>query len=106
MELETLELRRLKCDLILYYKILNGISPLSRDHYFDYVNHGRSTRLQDKCVLQKPMCRNKVFENDFFIRRIDCWNSLPANVKQCDSMYKFKRTLSMVDLSLYLTVKL
>ena len=106
IELETLELRRLKCDLILYYKILTGISPLSCEHYFNYVNHGRSTRLQDKYVLQKPFCRNKLIENDFFVRRIDCWNSLPDNVKHCDSLYKFKRFLSTVDLSSFLVVKL
>ena len=31
INLETLELRRLKCDLTMYYKILNSLTPLPMD---------------------------------------------------------------------------
>ena len=66
LELDTLELRRAKSDLVLYYKIFNGLSPLSRDHYFKSISHGRPTRSQEKYLIEKPLCKSKVLENDFF----------------------------------------
>ena len=65
LRLETLELRHAKSDLVLYYKILNGLSPLPRDHYFKSISHGRPTRSQEKYITEKPLCKSKVLENDF-----------------------------------------
>ena len=53
INLETLELRRLKADLTMYYKILHGLTPMSVDDYFVITSHTRSTRASDKFLLSK-----------------------------------------------------
>ncbi len=104
--LETLELRRLKCDLILYYKILNGLSSLATDTYFQFVDHLRFTRSLDKLQLSKPLSKSKCMDNDFFVRKIDAWNCLPIEVKRLNSIAAFKRALSSLDFTSWLVVKL
>jgi len=38
----------------------------------------------------------------FFYRYLDCWNALPANVKQSSSLTSFKRKIKLIDFSKYL----
>ena len=45
--LDTLECRRLKADLTLYYKIMHNFTPWSIDRYFKTAVHSRHTRLTD-----------------------------------------------------------
>ena len=106
INLETLELRRLKADLTMYYKILHGLTPMSVDEYFVITSHTRSTRASDKFLLSKSDFCSKALENDFFDRNITCWNDLPECVKCALSVKSFKTLLSKTDLSNYLSVKL
>ena len=77
IDLDTLELRRLRADLLMYYKILNGLSPLTANEYFTVTVNDRVTRSSDKLLLSKPSISTNVLENDFFVLRINCWNELP-----------------------------
>ena len=104
--LESLELRRLKADVSMYYKILHGLTPLVPDEYFTVTIHNRTTRSSDKLLLSKSNFCNKTLENDFFERHIDCWNALPEIVKNASSLKLFQSLLSKTDLSKYLTVAL
>ncbi len=106
INLETLELRRLKCDLTMYYKILHSHTPLPVEEYFCITNHNRPTRSLDKFLLDRPDFSSNVLDNDFFVRHITCWNELPESVKNSSSVGSFKTNLSKTDLSKYLTVKL
>ena len=47
LDVDTLECRRLKADLILYYKIMHNLTPWSIDRYFNTTVHSRHTRLTD-----------------------------------------------------------
>ena len=47
LDLDTLECRRLKADLTLYYKIMHNLTPCSIDRYFKTAVHSRHTRLTD-----------------------------------------------------------
>lgn len=100
--LEPLELRRLRYDLVQYYKILNNLTPLNPADYFNL--HYPITSVRDPSpIIVKPIrFSNKVLSDCFFYRHIDCWNSLPSVVRNIKSLPVFKSALCNIDLSDFL----
>jgi len=98
LELEPLELRRLKSDLVLYYKCLHDLVALPGSEYFTVSNFTSRTRTGGNRLLL-PLCSTKLYENDFYNRCVSCWNFLPYTVVNASSISCFKRFLSNVDLS-------
>ena len=105
-QLETLQLRRLKTDLLLSFKVISHLSYLSPGIYFPpspYWYAGtRSSTLSSHTQLYKPISKTAVHANNVFLRWISCWNSLPKHVTVAPSTGTFKKMLSHVDLSTYL----
>ena len=101
IDLEPLELRRLKADLVLYYKCVNDLVALPRNDYFQLSQYTSQTRTGGNRLI-RPFCSTNRFENDFFNRCLSCWNSLPHDVINASSIKCFKRLLSNVDLSSFI----
>jgi hypothetical protein len=101
IDLEPLELRRLKADLTLYYKCLHNLIALPPDVYFAESEQTSFTRSGGSRLL-RPQCNTNWFDNDFFNRCLNCWNALPADVVNADTVIRFKQLLSKVDLLQYL----
>ena len=99
--LEPLELRRLRCDLIQYYKIFNNLTPLSPSDYFTVHQPSLSSRASSSLLI-KPFKRPNYVLSSFFYRSIDCWNSLSLTVKQSKSLRVFKSDLPSIDLTKFL----
>lgn len=97
--LETLELRRLRFDLVMVFKILNKICDLDANDFFHLAN--RRSR-GHSCKLELPRCRLELVRNTFKYRVIHPWNSLPENVVTSSNVYIFKNRLKNVDLSAFL----
>ena len=91
---ESLELRRLKLDLIMMYKILHGLVAV--DTLFN-VRLDDTTRADFKVF--KPHCNVNSRAHSFACRRLNCWNSLPNDVRNASSVFVFKRLLSKCDFS-------
>ncbi len=90
--LESLRLRRLKTDLIYYYKILNGHIPLDPNLFFTQRTASR-TRGHPKKLLVPDM-RVDVRKFSFACRSIDRWNSLPNDVILAPSLPVFSKRLN------------
>ena len=73
LDLEPLELRRLKSDLVLYYKCLHDLVALLSSEYFTIFNCTSQTRTGDDRLL-RPLYSTELYENDFFNRCVSCWN--------------------------------
>jgi hypothetical protein len=101
LNMQPLELRRLHLDLINYYKILNGLSPLNATEYFLIYSPITSTRSNIPSLL-KPLHSSRKLSASFFYRSVDAWNHLPSNIKLLTSLYSFKLALKLVDLSGFL----
>jgi hypothetical protein len=101
LELESLELRRLRFDLIQYYKILNNLTPLNHAKYFTYHQPSSFSRKPSPFLI-KPINSPNYLLTSFFNRSVDCWNSLPQTLKETNSLVTFRKNLSMIDLSSFL----
>ena len=101
IDLEPLELRRLKADLVLYYKCLNNLVALPSHNYFTLSQHFSQTRTGGNRLIV-PLCHTNCYQNDFFNRRLACWNALPTRVINATSINTFKNLLCTVDLRSFL----
>jgi len=90
LRLDTLEMRRVRNDLQMYYKIIHCESVIDRNMF---VMCNSRTRGHSK-KLTKPFCRSDYLENSFGVRRIKLWNSLPEYVVSSPSVSVFLSRLS------------
>ena len=98
--LESLELRRLKFDLVLCYKIVHNLVIIKWDNifYFETVNRTRGHNL--KLYTSKPRLDTRL--QFFGYRVVAVWNSLPVAAVNAPSVVTFKRCIHSVDFSMFL----
>ena len=97
---ETLELRRLKADLIMIYKIVHKLISLDFDEFFNLSNVSCT---RGHCFkLTKPECNNNARQYSFACRCINAWNFLPMNVVSATSVSCFKAGLDTADFNKFL----
>jgi hypothetical protein len=101
LDLDLLELRRLRFDLICYYKVLNNLTPFDPSEVISVYTPSSWSR-SEMPYLQKPIEATNRLLSTFFLRSIDAWNVLPAALWSSSSLPVFKRHLKQFDLSIYL----
>ena len=93
---ESLEMRRIKYDLSMYFKILHGIVDSNSDSMFQVrdirTRNNGLTLFKSKfnCNLERYIFRN---------RCINIWNLLPQTVVGSSDIFAFKRRLNSIDLN-------
>ena len=101
INLDSLELRRLRFDLIYYYKILHDLTPHDKNDFFSF--HLPPTSLRSATpLLIRPTRASSVLYSSFQYRSIKVWNYIPDDIKTCNSLPKFKNLLKTIDLSSFL----
>ena len=90
--LESLELRRIKRDVILVYKLHKSLIDISFDDYFEYANVDAGTR-GNGLKLYAKHARTDVTLNFFANRVVNVWNALPENVVFSTHLGLFKKRL-------------
>jgi hypothetical protein len=101
-DLEPLEIRRLRYDMVQYYKILNNLTPLNPTDYFELHYPLTSARDPSPIIVKPTGFNNKVLSGCFFYRHVDCWNSIPSNIRSINSLALFKSAIRTVDFSDFL----
>ena len=101
INLQSLEERRLKFDLIMYYKILNNLTPFALTDFFN-IRCPMSTLRDCSPQLCKPTKGSNYIFSSFCVRGIDCWNNLPDSLKHQKSLPSFKSGLLKENLLSYL----
>lgn len=99
--LEPLELRRLRSDLLFYYKIINDLTILPSNIYFNFRRRLSSIRVSSP-QLVKPTTGSRSEFDSFFYRVIDCYNSLHPDVRHSVNPNSFYHNLLSADLSQFL----
>jgi ribonuclease P/MRP protein subunit RPP40 len=78
LNLESLELRRLKTDLCEVYKIRHRLCGLSFSDFFQFSHNVHTRGHSDKLVV--PLNRGRISERFFSHRVVEKWNSLSHTV--------------------------
>jgi hypothetical protein len=99
LKLESLELRRLKFDLLYVYKMFKGLVNLDCSIFqLSTVLHLRG----HSCKLVKPVANINIRCHSFACRIIDAWNSLPQTTIIAPSVNAFKKSLNKVNFNIFL----
>ena len=91
LKLLPLTFKREINDLLLLYKILNGL--LNVDFSSEISFNNVSSRRCNGIVLKLSLVRTETFMASYFNRVVHLWNSLPFNVKNASSFTVFKNNL-------------
>ena len=99
LKIDSLEERRIKIDLCMYFKILNKMIDLDSNKFFKIAPDTCVTRGHSFKLLKISNCNNDKELYAFHNRQINCWNSLPSFVVESPSFSSFKSRMKKVDLS-------
>ena len=92
---ESLEKRRRKHKLLLLYKMFNNLSPLYLCSLIPpTVDTQSSYNLRNAHNIRTIHSRTTQYFNSFLPSTIREWNTLPLDVRNCDSINSFKRKLN------------
>ena len=93
LNLTTLEMRRIRGDLIEVYTILNGLEKINPDSMFTRFRYNNT-----RCHTMKPEKKHVHLDGRkyFFTQRvIDYWNALPQTAIDAESINHFKDQLNV-----------
>jgi hypothetical protein len=93
VNLERLEARRIRCDVITAYKIIFGLTVINCSDFFTFSNTAFSTRGHHYKLLP-PSCNCDTRRHCFTSRVAYIWNNLPAGTTDFSSLIKFKNSLN------------
>ena len=104
LKLEPLELRRLRSDLVMVFKCLNGEVDACKNMFSFSANTFTRGHLMK---LNKRNFKKNVLKHSFSVRVIDAWNSLPTTVNgkfllNSTNSKIFKKLLENVNLNSFL----
>ena len=92
LEWESLEARRAKNQLTMFFKIIHGLVDIPASDYL--VPASTRTRSQHSLKFLQIPVSSEYYKSSFFPRTVCRWNSLPANVAEAPSLVSFKQDLS------------
>jgi hypothetical protein len=101
LQLESLEYRRLVCDLVLCYKIQHRL--IDTDLCNASTMSTYTTTRGHPFKLQKIPCSIGVTKYFLTNRLHDVWNNLPISVVTAETVNSFKQRVHSVNLSTYLS---
>lgn len=94
--LESLAVRRKRSDLIMCYRILNGLVYVSRDKFYTFY---RCRTRGAKLKLRVPKVLTLVRQNAFSVRTAKLFSKLPLDIQLSTSLNCFKNKLIKFDVS-------
>jgi len=103
INLDSLEVRRLRADLICTYKMLFGIIDTDYNAFFKVADNTSNTR-GHAYKLFMSHSRLDIRQHFFSNRVVKAWNSLPARQDHFATLSSFKRFLKHLDLNKFLFV--
>jgi hypothetical protein len=73
LSIETLELRRLRFDLIFYYRVFNHLTPFDPDSVFTIYSPTNCLCSNEPFIFKPITVPNKLLSTTFY-RAVDAWN--------------------------------
>ena len=85
LNLEPLELRRIRFDLIYYFKILSHLTPFDPTNYLN-IRYTPPSSQSFHIHLLKPVKGSNKLHSSFFFRNTNIYNDLPDELKSASSL--------------------
>jgi hypothetical protein len=101
LDLEFLELRRPRFDLIYFFKVFNYLTSFNPSDTFLIYTPTASSRSNSPYLQRPNRASNKLLQTLFY-RHVEARNSFPAALESTSSLPSFKRGLKNIDLSKFL----
>jgi len=101
LEAETLKMRQLKLDLVMFYNTLYGFVDIDAGSLFDTINCNVVRSRGHSFIIITQHCNVNCRSSSFVCRNVglNAWNSLPEHVVNCKTTATFKCKSSTVDLT-------
>ena len=100
LEIDSLQCRRLKSDLVMCYKMLNGLVDMNSSCFLVRATYS-STRGNSFKLAKLPV--GSLRDKNFFTNRIvNIWNSLPDSIVTSSSVSCFKRSIDQLNFCKFL----
>ena len=101
---ESLQTRRNKHKLVIFYKIMHGLAP---NYILDLLPHivGQTNNyaLRNANHIQSFRSKTNLFSDSFFPSTIKAWNGLQNEAKELSSILAFKNNLNRTSSSPLIT---
>ena len=97
INIETLEYRRVKFDLIFFFKILRGLIDLPFESMFSFYSSPYQLR-HHEYTLKTNIYHSNIRKFFFSNRVVPIWNKLPESIVKSSTLSEFKRKLNDIDL--------
>ena len=102
----SLETRRLRGDLIQFFKYVNGLDQINWYNRVifksDSANGLRQSARGHEFTIERQLVKNCNQRHNFFTNRVSCvWNRLPKEALNSNSLNVFKNNLDKIDLESY-----
>lgn len=92
---ESLQNRRRKHRLLLFYKMINHLTPdILSNLVPPYTRETNPYNLRNADDIQTIHARTNIYYNSFLPATIRDWNNLPLHIRQSDSIVAFKKHLN------------
>jgi hypothetical protein len=102
---ESLELRRLRQDLVFTYKVVFGLLNGMASDFFTFTSSVSSADTRGHAYKLFPHCNRVDVRKYFFCERvIHTWNSLPAEPEHFSSLAQFKHFVNNTDLTQFVSL--
>ena len=94
LNLESLQSRRIKNDLILIYKMINNTIDMDPANYFKFSQFGQYNLRRHSLHITQPKPPNTLCRQNFFaLRAIKHWNELPNSIVTAQTTNLFKHKI-------------
>ena len=89
---DSLETRRTKSSLVMFYKMINNLAAIPYEHYIKPITNSTTRHSHQHKILPLSSSKN-AFKFSFIPRTIPIWNSLPEELVNCNSISTFRTKL-------------
>ena len=96
--LDTLESRRIKSDVIMCFKIINNLVDIDPTNFFNFNSNPHNTRGHPLKLIKQIYTSNSL-ANSFVNRCVNCWNALPSSIVLSPTLSQFKTLINKFDFS-------
>ncbi len=90
-----LSYRREICDLLFFFKCINGLYDVDANSSIRVSNNARLRSGNSVLIFNQVICNTVTFQSSYIPRTIRLWNSLPRVIRQCSDFVQFRKEVKL-----------